>query len=522
MPHSPIATITTERHVDAPAAIDLNDLKSRSVRGGTITFISQAAIISIGAISTVILARLLTPDDYGVIAMISALTSFAGLFRDFGLSSATIQRHTLTPAQQSNLFWVNVALGLLLTCAVASSSPLVSAFYGQPELVWPTASLAAIFFINSLAAQSAALLARDMRFGTQALAAVCGALTTLATAVGFAIYDFHYWALVLGQLSGAAVSSCLLFFLSPFRPTLPRRHTGLTDMFLFGGQITTFNFVNYFQRNLDNILIGRYYGATPLGLYSRAYTLLLFPITNLRTPITSVAFPALSRLQHQPLLYRAYYLRVTSLLAFISMPLISYLFVAATPLIQLTLGPQWLGVAPIFSYLAIAAFIQPSTSFIGSVLLSLGRGRRYLECGFFNALVLSASFIIGLPWGPKGVALSYAVANYVALYPWATWALRASPVSFRDFCQACAFPVAASLAAGTVAFILNAHLTTARPVVRLCLISLAFLAAMALTTSLTTRGRRNVMFIMSVLTPAYISLKSRLTPAVAARDSNHP
>lgn len=469
------------------------------MRGGVLTFLSQGASVLIGLVSTIVLARLLSPDDYGLLAMVVAVTSFAGLFRDLGLSSAAIQIHTITNAQQSNLFWINVALGSTLTLALAAASPLVAWFYQKPEVLWVTVALSASFLIGSLATQSGALLIREMRFGQQAVAMVSGAIVNLAVAIVLALEGFRYWSLVWGQLAGALTSTVLLFLLSPFRPGLPSRGTGLKEMLKFGVNITAFDFVNYFQRNLDNILIGRYWGAEPLGLYSRAYALLMFPITNLRGPISAVAFPALSRLQDQPAAYRDYYLRVTSLLALVSMPLAAYLFVAAEPVIEILLGHQWLGVAPVFSCLALAAFIQPSSGFAGSLMLSLGQGRRYFLAGLFNAVILSGSFIIGLPWGPTGVALSYAIGNYIVLYPWLTWAFHNSPVSFRDFAVACAFPATMSLIAAGLASILKSHVVEFPLISQLGVFFVIFLIVIAFAFRLTAPGKKNLALLIALV-----------------------
>lgn len=428
---------------------DLSDLKRKSVRGGMITFISQGMSIVIQLASTVILARLLTPDDYGIITMVAAATALAGLLRDMGLSTAAIQKKNLTNAQQTNLFWINVAMGLTLTVGLGAASPLVARFYHKPEVLWVTVALSTSFLIGSLAAQSGALLVRNMWFGRQATATLSGALTGLVVAVALALNGFRYWALVWGQLAGAMITTCFMFFLSPFRPGLPCYTTGVKEMLKFGAHITAFDFVNYFQRNLDSILIGRVWGAAPLGLYSRAYALLMFPVTNLRAPINAVAFPVMSRLQNQPEEFRAYYLRVTSLLALLSMPLTAFLFVASKPVIELLLGQQWLPVTPIFSWLALAAFIQPTAGFAGSLLLSRGQGRRYLAVGTINAVLASVSFLIGVHWGAKGVAMAYSIASFLGTYPYLSLAFRGSPIRFTMVLKACAFPVAVSLSGMT-------------------------------------------------------------------------
>jgi O-antigen/teichoic acid export membrane protein len=477
------------------AATDLGEIKRKSVRGGAITLVSQGASVLIALASTVVLARLLSPADYGLMAMVAVVTSFAGLFGDLGLSSAAIQQPTLSRAQQSNLFWVNAAVGLALTAVVASSAPLVSRFYRKHEVLWITVAMSTTFFINSLGSQSGAFLVREMRFGRRAVSSVSGGIVTLLVGVVLALGGFRYWSLVGGEIAGAATTTALRFALSRFRPGWPTRGTGLKRMLAFGANITGFNLVNYFQRNLDNLLIGRYWGAGPLGIYSRAYSMLMFPIQNVRGPINAVAFPALSRLQNETAAYRTYYLRVTSLLAALSMPLTAYLYVASAPLIEVVLGRQWLSVAPVFSYLALAAFTQPASGFSGSLMLSLGQARRYFQRGLFASAVVCAGFVVGLPWGPKGVALSYAITVYLVLYPNLRWSFADSPVRVRDFVRACAFPAAVSLLSVAIVALMRPRLALFAPAVQLAAFAVVFLFVTGSAGLLTRTGREYVGFI---------------------------
>lgn len=469
--------------------IDLENLKNKSVRGGAITIASQGVSIAIQLTSTAVLARILTPEDYGIMAMVLAVTAFAGLFRDLGLSSAAIQKQALTHGQQSNLFWLNTAIGTLLTLLVIFVSPLVAWFYAKPELVRATIALSFTIVISSAATQHGASLAKEMQFGRQAVATVTGAFAGLTVSIALALSGLSYWALVWGSIMNAITTTVLLWALSPFRPGLPSKGSDILDMVIFGANISAFNFVNYFQRNLDNILIGRFWGPGPLGLYSRAYSLLLFPITSIQGPINTVAFPAMSKLQDEPEALRRYYLKTTSLIALLSMPLTAFFFVASRPIIELVLGPQWSGIAPIFSCLALAAFIQPTTGFVGSLLLSLGQGRRYLSCGLFNAVVLSICFIIGVRWGPIGVAIAYALGNYLLLYPYLSWAFRESPVSFSMFAKACAFPAIVSLFGTTGALLSNSYIHLPNPLFQLCLLFTAFAATAIPLIFITNAGR---------------------------------
>jgi PST family polysaccharide transporter len=454
---------------------------------------SQAVSIVIQLGSTITLARLLSPADYGIMAMVMAVTSFAGLFRDLGLSSAAIQKKELSTALQSNLFWLNVAMGTALTVIVAAGSPLVAWFYLKPELVNVTLALSLSFLIGSLGTQHGARLVREMKFGRQAIANIAGALVTLVVSLVLAIRGYSYWSLVWGSLSGSLTTTMLLIHLSPFRPGLPGKSAGMREVLAFGGNITAFDLANYFSRNSDNLLIGRMWGDAALGLYSRAYQLMMFPINAIRGPINAVAFPAMSRLQDNPQGIRDYYQKATNVLAWTSMPISAFLWASSDDVITVILGTEWQGVGPIFSWLAVAAFIQPSSGFLGSLLLSLGLGRRYLISGIANSIVVVVGFLIGVKWGPIGIACSYALCNYALIIPWYKLALAGTPVNIMDFFRACAAPALTSAASAGIAWIGVGQLEIASPFVRILVSALIFGAAFLLMMALVPPVKRELL-----------------------------
>jgi len=433
-------------------------------------------VVLITLTSNVVLARLLSPQDYGMISMVLAVTAFAGLFRDFGLSTASVQRTDLTHEQLSTLFWINVFMGCGLTALVAALSPLVAKFYREPALVDVTLALSGVFVLTALGAQHSATLQRTMQFGRRALANVVGALCTLVVSIVLAYMGHRYWSLACGTLVGALASSLMLFALSPFRPGAPAFSSGISSLVKFGGRVTAFELVQYFHRNLDQILIGRAWGAASLGLYSRAYQLLMFPIYNLRAPIHAVAYPAMSRLKDDPIAFVSYYRRVTSVLAFVSMPLVAFLFVAVEPLVIVALGSKWLTVASIFQGLALAAFLQPVSNLRGLVSLSTGRTGIYLKLGIINALAAAVAFVIGVQWGPYGVAVSYSVVSGLMLLPTMALAFHHSSVRTSDFLAATARPAVASGIAVAVFFIpsLQQQLPESPPL-RLAVLAVSFL-----------------------------------------------
>ncbi len=436
------------------------DLKKRSLKSGAVTLMSQGLSFVIQLGSTMILARILTPEDYGMLAMVLAITGLAGVLLNLGLSTATIQRAEITHEQVSTLFWINAGIGALLMVLIASLSPVIAWFYKTPELAWVAAALSCNFLINGLSVQHHALLNRQMRFVALAVIHVSAMLVGIVVAIIAALQGFGYWALVLNSLTVSACTVAGAWFATKWSPGLPRRDAGVGSMVKFGADIVGFNVINYFSRNLDNILIGRYSGSAALGLYSKAYQLMMMPITNLRDPLNKVAMPSLSRLQNKPNEYKNYYLKCVGVLAFISMPVVVFMYVSSDRLILLLLGSQWIGASEIFKILSIAAFIQPVSSTVGMVLLSTGRGRRYLTLGGVNSGIISIFFVLGLPWGAKGVAIAYTIATYAILYPTLFYTFQNTKIKIKDFVLSIYRPIFSSLIMGCSCFLLQKVMTS--------------------------------------------------------------
>lgn len=455
-------------------SLDLKELNRKSIRGGTVTFAAQGIHVGIHLLSTTILARLLSPDDYGIIAMVLAITTFAGLFRDLGLSVAAIQKQNLTHEQHSNLFWLNIATGALLTIIVASLSPLIAWFYKKPELILLTLVLSSTFLIASIGTQHNALMQKQLQFGRRALSQIIGSFTTLISSVVIALLGYGFWALAWGTVLGTLTTTISLFLLSHFRPKLWTHNTEIRSLIQFGVNVTAFDFVNYFSRNLDKILIGRFIGASALGIYSRAYDLLMLPINLLRGPIVVVVFPALSRLNHDPIAWKELYLQSVRLLAYLSMPLSSLLFLTAQPVIILFLGQKWIDIVPIFRILALVAFLQPSVSLLGTVLLSQGRSKTFFLQGTAVSIIVSLGFIIGVHWGEEGAAWSYVITSYLVLLPCLKNTYYKTPVKIKDFFQTIAFPALSSLSIAGLLHIISSSIEIKNEIYFLIFMSISF------------------------------------------------
>jgi len=429
-------------------------LKAHSLRGGFWTLTSHSSMFVLRIISVAVLARLLSPDDFGLLAMVLTLTAFADLFKDIGLSTATIQRQTITHEQISNLFWVNLVAGLLTMSAVLMLAPLMVRFYGDGRLLLVTALLSINFLFGGLTVQHQALLKRQMRFARVAIAEISAFALSLIIAIILAMRwrdtPMSHMALVYMSVARCFFLMVGMWLLCRWFPGLPGRGTGVRSMLRYGTHVTGFNLINYFARNLDRILIGRHCGAGPLGFYSKAYQFLLLPVQQFRIPLVSVAMPALSALQEQHEKYRWYVRKIIAMLAFVTMPLMAFLGVCADLVVRVFFGGQWEEAIPIFRVLSILGFVQPVAGMCGLVLLTLGKSKKYLYFGIMNSSLIAASFLLGIQKGAIGVACAYTVVSYVSLLPLWKYCFSGTPVSPSLFLRAIKLPAITSMLMGLI------------------------------------------------------------------------
>lgn len=410
------------------------DLKGRTVRGGMVTVLAQGISLLLNFGSLAILARLLLPEAFGLVAMVTVIVGLLALFKDAGLSMATVQKAEITHQQISTLFWMNVGLSCLLGGAIMGLSPLVAWFYGEPRLVLITVALGGGFLISGLTVQHQALLRRQMRFGT--LAGV--QLLSMAVGIGAAIYaaclGLGYWALVIRELAMTLTSLIAVWAVMPWKPGLPRRGAGTRDMLGFGGYLSLTRIANFFFRNLDNILIGRQLGEEALGYYSRAYALLMLPISQLNTPVSAAVLPALCRKQDDPEGFRRAYIGGIGSLCTLGLPIVGLTVLLAEPVVLLLLGGQWMPVIPLFRALGIAAAIGTVNVAAEWIFIPFGRVREQFIAMLGHSAVVVPGMIVGL-WlgGGLGLAWGVSLAMLIARVPYLAYAYRGSPVSLGDF-----------------------------------------------------------------------------------------
>ncbi len=433
----------------------LTDLKRKSVRGGFATLSAQGVRFVLQTATTMVLARLLSPQDFGLQGMAIVVIGFLALFQDAGLGAATIQRLEVSHEQISTLFWINVSVGVILAVICAVSAPLLVAFYHEPRLYWVAVVSSLAFLFNGLASQHSALLTRRMQFVTQANIGVMSLVVSSATGIVMAWLGCRYWSLVGMALSSSIFGAIAVWLVVPWIPGPPRRKCGVLSMLHFGGVATCNNFVVFLAWNTEKLLLGRFWGAGALGLYGRAYQLVTLPVQQLNGAVTTVAFPALSRIQHDAARLARSFLRGYSLLVTLTTPVTITCALFAEEIIRIVLGPKWMAAAPIFRLLAPVALVFAVVNPFSWLVLSTGRIGRGLSMSLATTPLVILGIVLGLSHGPTGVALGYSSAMTLLVIPIAAWSKAGTGITWTDLWRATKPPFLSGVLAGAAGLLVK-------------------------------------------------------------------
>lgn len=447
--HDPSAHGRSGSRPPAPPAAPSPGLGAQAARGAAVTLAAQGGKVLVQVVSVVVLARLLSPHDYGLIAMVLAIIGVGELFRDFGLSSAAIQATTVTRGQRDNLFWVNAGIGAALAVLVFFGAGLIAAAFGQSELVPISHALALTFLINGLGTQYRADLVRRLKFSSVAVADILAPAVALLIAIGGALLGWGYWALVAQQLSQAAVLLAVLVVAARWLPGLPKRRESIRGFVRFGWNMLASQLVSYVSNNIDNVLVGIRFGTVSLGLYSRAFQLLMTPLNQVRIPLTTVALPVFSRLKDERDRFAEWLIRGQLALGYTIVAGLALVAGAAEPLTAILLGEQWLEAAPILRLFAVAGIFQ-ILAFVGYwVYVSRALTGVLLRYSLVSAAIKIVCIGIGSFGGVLGIAIAYAIAPAIS-WPISLWWLsRHTEVpTARLYAGAARILTLAALAAG--------------------------------------------------------------------------
>lgn len=391
-------------------------LGGTAARGGAVTVAGQLARIILQMASVVVLARLLDPADYGLTVMVMAVIGIGEVFRDFGLANAAIQARVVSRRERDNLFWANTGLGLIASVVAAGLGPLLALIYDDPRVPLVTAVLASTFVLNGLSTQFRSDLARRLRFRALVVADVGSVAAALVIAIVVAALGGAYWAIVAQQVSFAFLGLIAVAVMARWVPGPPHRETSIRPFVRYGWRLLVAQLMTYVGGNADSLVVGLRAGPTALGLYDRAFQLLMLPLNRLSVPISRVAVPVLSRLQDDEQRYNAFLLRGQTIFLAILVPVFMFAATAATPLVDVLLGAQWQESAVLFQLLAATGLAKSATNSSYWVALSKGHTDLAMKFSLFSTPVMLVAIVVGSINGVQGVAVAVAVTS-VLLWP---------------------------------------------------------------------------------------------------------
>lgn len=395
-------------------------LGSVAARGAATTLVGQVARIAIQLVGLLVLTRLLSVEDYGVLAMVTVVIGVGEVFRDFGLSTAAVQASILTVKQRANLFWLNSAIGLVLALVALAAAPLVSFLYGDARLTAVMQVLSITFVLNGISTQYRADLNRSLRFAALATVDVVASGVGLALAVAMALLNFGYWALVAQQLVYALLSLVLTIILAGWLPGWISRKTSIRSFVTYGSHLVVSQLVTYVGRNADTAIIGARLGASSLGLYNRAYQFMLLPLNQINAPATKVAVPVLSRLKDDKERFDLFILRGQTVLLHVLVAAFAFAAAVAEPLILFFLGDRWAALAPVFQILTVAGIARAASYPTYWVALSKGLTKVSMRLSIVSTPLLIVATLIGSVWGVQGVAYAVSATTFL-LWPVGLW-----------------------------------------------------------------------------------------------------
>lgn len=414
------------------ASVDKIDIGNRARSGAKWSALQIIIrnVLSLGI--TAVLARMLSPGDFGLVGMVATLTALLQVFTDMGLSWATIQSQQLSKSQVNNLFWINSCVGLFLWFACIVGAPLVADFYDQYELIGITIVLGAGFLLSGIAVQPIALLNRTMNYKAIAQIEVFSILMGAITALVTAFYGLGYWVLVIQSLVSQGARAMIVLSMRTISIDFPRRGVGTRSLVNFGGLLAINGLLIYLARNLDSVLIGKYWGTTELGYYNRAYFLMLLPSMLATGVLTNLMVPSLSVFQDDAERFGKVYRRALRMITFVACPMALGLALTADEMVHLVYGDRWQSVVPLLIWLSVASITQPLYNTTGWLFTATGKAKPYLWLTVINGLILTATFFLALPGGALGIAKAYGIVMGVVIFIPAMWlAHKAAGLSLK-------------------------------------------------------------------------------------------
>jgi O-antigen/teichoic acid export membrane protein len=401
--------------------------------------------------TTALLARLLAPDDFGLVAIAMVIITLLTLVEHLGTGAALVQRAELTPTLQSTLFWFNTFVAGILAFALVFSAPLLAFFFQEPALTEILRVLALSILLVGLSIVHRAILKRRMAFKSLAYIDISSIAVGAVTGISAALAGLEAWSLVYQTIAISSTATILLWYFSKWRPTFIFSWNDLKSVAKYSLNLSVAQLFSYLIRNADYLLIGKFLGSHALGFYTLGYKFLLYPLQNISGVINKVLFPAYSRLQNDDARFRQAYLQAVGGIAFAVFPMMLGLFIVAEPLVLFVLGERWEPIIPLVMIFSVMGIWQSVNTNVGNIYMAKGRTDWMMRWTVFASIITVTAFIIGLRWGVIGVAMAYAVANFCLAYPASAIPFRLIGLPYIELLRAVSRPLMASvfMAAGT-------------------------------------------------------------------------
>lgn len=362
-----------------------------------------------------VLARFMTPEEFGLVGMVTVFANYASVLLNFGFGSALVQRRTTTTADLSTVFWFNLAVGVVLTVAFAASAPLIAAFYVREELTAVAGVLAINFVLLAPSIVQRTMLHKDLRFRGLAVVDLGASIVSSVLAIGMGLAGFGVWSLVAWTLSRSAVQTIGSVLVYRWWPSFVFSVTSMREMIGFATNVTASETLGYIAANVDRLLVGKFLGASAVGIYEQAVRLMLLPVTNTSMVLGRVLFPALARMQDDPERSRQLYLRSARMSLFVATPLLVGLAVAAEPFVTVAYGPGWEALVPVLRITALTGLASSLMSLTSSVFRSTGRADLELRVSLVRRLLGMVLAAVGVLWSVVAVAAGRLVAVCIGL-----------------------------------------------------------------------------------------------------------
>lgn len=382
------------------------------------SFLNQGGNQILNLLITFILARLVSPEEFGIIGMITVFTGFAIRFVDFGFSAALIHKKEIDKKDINTVFTLNTGIGIILSILFFIIAPVIANFYDKPILTILTKSFSIIFLVTGLSGVNRALLTKRMDFKLNTIISVISLIVSSGIAIVMAYLGYGVWSILIKILSQEIINTLLYFLLFPINQKLEFSKESFNSMFFMGRNVAGESTINYWSRNADNLLIGRMIGSEALGLYSKAYSIMLLPLNNISRVISKVMFPSFSLIQEDKKQIKNLYLKTTKLIAFITFPMMAGLSILSESFVLATFGKDWLEMAPLISILSVLGAFQSILSLNGVIYNSLGKSHLAFRLTVVFSIINVVGFYIGIKLGGlTGLAIIYTGIGIIGTIP---------------------------------------------------------------------------------------------------------